>query len=86
MRGTDTGVGKTFIAAALVRDLYARGINVGVMKRFAAADRVFSHRLSSFSELLCHGLGALYTLMSIGLYARKKSGMYPKDMAPSVSR
>ena len=45
--GTDTGVGKTFIAAALVRDLYARGINVGVMKPFAATDRVFSHRYRS---------------------------------------
>ncbi len=40
--GTDTGVGKTFIAAALVRNLHARGINVGVMKPFATANRVFS--------------------------------------------
>jgi dethiobiotin synthetase len=45
--GTDTGVGKTFIAAALVRNLHARGINVGVMKPFAAASRIFSRRYRS---------------------------------------
>ena len=45
--GTDTSVGKTFIAAALVRNLHARGINVGVMKPFAAANRIFSGRYRS---------------------------------------
>jgi dethiobiotin synthetase len=30
--GTDTGVGKTFVAAALARALKARGVDVGVMK------------------------------------------------------
>lgn len=30
--GTDTGVGKTFVACAIVRALKARGIDVGVMK------------------------------------------------------
>ena len=41
--GTDTGVGKTFIAAALARAFHSRGIDVGVMKPFAAARRTFSH-------------------------------------------
>ena len=45
--GTDTGVGKTFTAAALVRNLRSRGINVGVMKPFAAANRIFSRRYRS---------------------------------------
>lgn len=30
--GTDTGVGKTFVACALLRGLRARGLNVGAMK------------------------------------------------------
>jgi dethiobiotin synthetase len=30
--GTDTGVGKTFVAAGLARTLRSRGINIGVMK------------------------------------------------------
>jgi dethiobiotin synthetase len=45
--GTDTGVGKTFIAAALARVLRARGINVGIMKPFAAAKKIFSRRYRS---------------------------------------
>ncbi|HET9864151.1 MAG TPA: dethiobiotin synthase [Steroidobacteraceae bacterium] len=34
--GTDTGVGKTLVAAALTRALVARGLRVGVMKPVAA--------------------------------------------------
>lgn len=45
--GTDTGVGKTFIAAALARAIHSRGINVGIMKPFAAAKGVFSHNYRS---------------------------------------
>jgi dethiobiotin synthetase len=45
--GTDTGVGKTFIAAALARVFHSRGIDVGVMKPFAAARRTFSRRYRS---------------------------------------
>jgi len=45
--GTDTGVGKTVIAAALVRVLRARGINVGIMKPFAAAKGIFSRKYRS---------------------------------------
>ena len=45
--GTDTGVGKTVLAAALVRVLRARGINVGIMKPFAAAKGIFSRKYRS---------------------------------------
>jgi dethiobiotin synthetase len=45
--GTDTGVGKTFIAAALARVFHSRGIDVGVMKPFAAARRTFSRKYRS---------------------------------------
>ncbi|MGC2573735.1 MAG: dethiobiotin synthase [Candidatus Nitrosopolaris sp.] len=45
--GTDTGVGKTFIAAALARVIHSKGIDVGVMKPFAAARRAFSRRYRS---------------------------------------
>ncbi len=34
--GTDTGVGKTFVACALARHLRARGVDVGVMKPVAS--------------------------------------------------
>lgn len=40
--GTDTGVGKTIFAAGLVWALRRRGVNVGVMKPFATANRKFS--------------------------------------------
>jgi dethiobiotin synthetase len=37
--GTDTGVGKTYIAAAITRALRAYGIQPGVMKPIASGDR-----------------------------------------------
>jgi len=37
--GTDTGVGKTYVACALAKALRASGINVGVFKPIAAGDR-----------------------------------------------
>lgn len=45
--GTDTGVGKTFVAAALARVFHSRGIDVGVMKPFAVARRRFSRTYRS---------------------------------------
>jgi dethiobiotin synthetase len=45
--GTDTSVGKTFIAAALARVFHSRGIDVGVMKPFAAARSSFSRTYRS---------------------------------------
>jgi dethiobiotin synthetase len=45
--GTDTGVGKTAIAAGLAWALRNQKINVGVMKPFATANRIFSKRYRS---------------------------------------
>lgn len=45
--GTDTGVGKTLVAAGLAHALRKRQINVGVMKPFATADQIFSEAYRS---------------------------------------
>ena len=45
--GTDTNVGKTMIAAAFSWLIRRKGIDVGVMKPFAAAQKVFSKRYKS---------------------------------------
>lgn len=37
--GTDTGVGKTFVTAALVRELRGAGVHVGAVKPFATGNR-----------------------------------------------
>ena len=45
--GTSTGVGKTTVAAGLAWALRKRKIDVGVMKPFATANRVFSRKYRS---------------------------------------
>jgi dethiobiotin synthetase len=45
--GTDTGVGKTAIAAGIAWALRKQKIDVGVMKPFATANRVFSKKYRS---------------------------------------
>src|SRR5438067_762040 len=45
--GTGTGVGKTAVAAGLAWALRKKGLDVGVMKPFATADRIFSKRYRS---------------------------------------
>ena len=45
--GTDTNVGKTMIAAAFAWLIRRKGIDVGVMKPFAAAQKVYSKRYKS---------------------------------------
>lgn len=45
--GTDTNVGKTMIAAAFAWLIRRKGIDVGVMKPFAAGRKVFSKRYKS---------------------------------------
>jgi dethiobiotin synthetase len=45
--GTSTGVGKTIIAAGLAWAMRKRKIDVGVMKPFATANRVFSRKYRS---------------------------------------
>ena len=50
--GTDTDVGKTIITAGLARCLVDEGINLGVMKPFAAADIQHSEFKSEDVEIL----------------------------------
>ncbi len=45
--GTDTNVGKTMIAAAFSWLIRRKGIDVGVMKPFATAQKIFSKRYKS---------------------------------------
>jgi dethiobiotin synthetase len=45
--GTDTNVGKTMIAAGLAWLMRSEGIDVGVMKPFATAQKIFSKRYKS---------------------------------------
>jgi dethiobiotin synthetase len=45
--GTNTGVGKTLVAAGLASILRKRKIDVGVMKPFATSNRVFSKKYRS---------------------------------------
>ncbi len=56
--GTDTGVGKTVVAAALARLLRMRGVSVGVMKPVTSGCREVSGRLvSDDALLLCQAAG-----------------------------
>jgi dethiobiotin synthetase len=45
--GTDTNIGKTFIACIIVKALKVRGIDVGVMKPFASSWRRYSSTYAS---------------------------------------
>jgi dethiobiotin synthetase len=59
--GTDTGVGKTVVAAVLARLLRMRGLNVGVMKPVTSGCREADGRLvSDDAQLLCQAAGAEY--------------------------
>lgn len=56
--GTDTGVGKTLVAATLARLLRIKGVSVGVMKPVTSGCREEDGRLvSDDALLLCHGAG-----------------------------
>jgi dethiobiotin synthetase len=50
--GTDTNVGKTMIAAALAWLIRRMGVDVGVMKPFAAAQKIFSDRYKSIDAAI----------------------------------
>lgn len=56
--GTDTGVGKTIVAATLTRLLRLKGINVGVMKPVTSGCREEQgHLVSDDALLLCRAAG-----------------------------
>lgn len=60
--GTDTGVGKTIVAATLALLLRMRGINVGVMKPVTSGCREENGRLvSDDAELLSKAAGVQYS-------------------------
>jgi dethiobiotin synthetase len=50
--GTDTNVGKTIIAASLAWILRRNEVDVGVMKPFAASQKVFSRRYKSIDSAI----------------------------------
>ncbi|MEI6306350.1 MAG: dethiobiotin synthase, partial [Deltaproteobacteria bacterium] len=59
--GTDTGVGKSIVAATLARLLCLNGVNVGVMKPVTAGCREDYGRLvSDDAMLLCKAAGVNY--------------------------
>ena len=60
--GTDTGVGKTIVAATLARLLRMNGINVGVMKPVTSGCRLESGQMvSDDALLLCQAAGITYS-------------------------
>jgi len=60
--GTDTGVGKTIVAATLARLLRMNGVSVGVMKPVTSGCREESGQLvSDDARLLCQGAGISVT-------------------------
>jgi dethiobiotin synthetase len=50
--GTDTGIGKTTVAAGLASAICRKGIDIGVMKPFATAERIFSYKYKSEDSAL----------------------------------
>jgi dethiobiotin synthetase len=57
--GTDTGVGKTQVAAGIAWLLKRRGVNVGVMKPFATGDKEYSTKYrSEDTAMLARAAGA----------------------------
>ncbi|HEY7506729.1 MAG TPA: dethiobiotin synthase [Nitrososphaera sp.] len=50
--GTDTGIGKTMISSGLAWALKQRQVDVGVMKPFATANRIFSKKYKSHDTFI----------------------------------
>jgi dethiobiotin synthetase len=60
--GTDTGVGKTIVAAVFARLLRMNGVSVGVMKPVTSGCREEEGRLvSDDARLLCHAAGISFS-------------------------
>jgi dethiobiotin synthetase len=78
--GTDTGVGKTVVTAALARLLYLRGIRVGVMKPVTSGCREVGGRLvSEDAELLAWAAGSHHASTDVAPYLLRE------PLAPSVA-
>lgn len=78
--GTDTGVGKTIVAAALARLLRMKGLNVGVMKPVTSGCRDENGALvSDDALLLCQAAGTPYCA-DVAPY-RLREGVAPAEAA-----
>lgn len=78
--GTDTGVGKTIVAATLARLLRMNGISVGVMKPVTSGCREENGRLvSDDARLLCQAAGTELS-DDVALY-RLREAVAPADAA-----
>lgn len=78
--GTDTGVGKTIVAAALARLLRMKGLNVGVMKPVTSGCRDENGALvSDDALLLCQAAGTPYGA-DVAPY-RLREGVAPAEAA-----
>lgn len=93
--GTGTGVGKTAVAAGLAWALRKRGIDVGVMKPFATAGRVFSKKYrSSDTAVLARAAGTFepdhelnpffYSIAASPLMASQARNEPPVDIAKTM--
>jgi dethiobiotin synthetase len=93
--GTNTGVGKTAVAAGLAWALRKRKVNVGVMKPFATANRVFSKKYrSQDTAILAKAAGVndpnnelnpfFYTLAASPLVASQLKHYPPVDIEKAL--
>ena len=73
--GTDTGVGKTVVAAALARCLKQAGLNIGVMKPIETGCAAVTVS-SSDAARLCIATGTLNSLEAVNPYR------FPTPLAP----
>jgi dethiobiotin synthetase len=78
--GTDTGVGKTYVAAGIAAELRQRGVNVGVMKPAETGCRRQGSRLLPRDALrLINAAGVRDALMLVNPYR------YRNPLAPAVA-
>ncbi len=78
--GTDTGVGKTVVTAALARLLYQRGVRVGVMKPITSGCHAVDGKLvSEDAELLAWAAGNHHASRDMAPYLLRE------PLAPSVA-
>ncbi len=93
--GTGTGVGKTAVAAGLAWALRKRGIDIGVMKPFATANKIFSKKYRSRdTAVLARAAGTtepdhelnpfFYQLAASPLMASRSRNEPPVDIAKAV--
>lgn len=88
--GTDTGIGKTYVACALARTLRRRGVSVGVMKPVSAGSRSDAEMLIRASGLLAEDRMHLPGYRNKEIINKKMMDMvnpffYRYPLAPSVA-